>query len=34
MLRYAVFHAIGQISDDMKPSFQVDYKDVIMPILL
>ncbi|EAR88916.3 importin protein (macronuclear) [Tetrahymena thermophila SB210] len=34
MLRYAVFHAIGQISDDMKPDFQVKYKDNIMPILL
>lgn len=33
-LRYAVFHAIGQISDDMKPKFQAVYKDLLMPILL
>lgn len=34
VVRYAVYHAIGQISDDMKPDFSIHYKDVIIPLLL
>lgn len=34
MLRYSVFHVIGQISDDMKPTFQQEFKESITPILL
>ncbi|EGR31191.1 hypothetical protein IMG5_116170 [Ichthyophthirius multifiliis] len=34
VIRYGVFHAIGQISDDMKPEFQTVYKDSIMKVIL
>lgn len=34
MIRYAVCHAIGQISDDMKPKFQEFFLDTLLPVLL
>lgn len=34
MIRYAVCHAIGQISDDMRPQFQHKFHAELMPILL
>ncbi|CAD8070471.1 unnamed protein product [Paramecium primaurelia] len=34
MIRYAVCHAIGQISDDMKPKFQDSYLHSIVPEFL
>lgn len=34
MLRYASCHAIGQISDDMKPKFQETYGQFIYPKLV
>lgn len=34
MIRYAVCHAIGQISDDMKPKFQDSFVDTLLPTLI
>ena len=34
MIRYAVCHAIGQISDDMKPKFQESFLNTLLPAFI
>lgn len=33
-IRYASCHCIGQISNDMKPIFQINFHDIVLPSLI